>query len=432
MAETVLEVRDVSKLYRLGEVGTGTLVHDLNRWWSRLRGGDDPESIVGQINRRDQAPSGEYVWALQNVNFEVQQGEILGILGSNGAGKSTLLKIISRITSPTTGRIRAKGRIASLLEVGTGMHPDMTARQNVYLNGAILGMRRREIAAKFDQIIDFAGCQMYVDTPVKRFSSGMRVRLGFAVAAFLESEIMIVDEVLAVGDAEFQRKCIGQMQEVSTSGRTILFVSHNLATLRRLCTRGIVMNAGSISFSGATQDCIDHYSQLFEKDAARMIRDQITELQQGLEITSIEVNQSTRHLQILPAGARSISVRIEGTVHSPVQGAVDVRFCDSAGGIFASFSGATHSRQGMFTLDGRFCIESTIDIPPMNYGDFVLDLDLTGPRSQSWMKCPAAVRFHSEGLALSSPVAAPGKDERGWFSLTGTQALGSFRERPAE
>ena len=249
MGEIVIKIENLSKLYRLGQVGTGTLGHDLNRWWAKTRGKEDPYAKIGQVNDRTKQAESEYVWALKDVNFEVKHGEVLGIIGRNGAGKSTLLKLISRITAPTTGEIKAKGRIASLLEVGTGMHPEMTARENIFLNGAILGMRRHEIARKFDDIVDFAGCAMYVDTPVKRYSSGMRVRLGFAVAAFLEPDILIVDEVLAVGDAEFQKKAIGKMKEVSTGqGRTVLFVSHNMGAVEALCNRGILLDNGGIEF----------------------------------------------------------------------------------------------------------------------------------------------------------------------------------------
>jgi lipopolysaccharide transport system ATP-binding protein len=256
----VLKVENLSKLYRLGEVGTGTISHDLNRWWARMRGKEDPYAIVGQTNDRSQKAASDYVWALKDINFEVEQGEILGIIGRNGAGKSTLLKILSQITSPTTGTIKTKGRIASLLEVGTGMHPEMTARENIYLNGAILGMTKKEIAAKFDEIIDFSGCTMYVDTPLKRFSSGMRVRLGFAVAAFLEPEILIVDEVLAVGDAEFQKKAIGKMKDISSGGgRTVLFVSHNMASVKSLCTRGIVLENGGLVYDGETDEAVSYY-----------------------------------------------------------------------------------------------------------------------------------------------------------------------------
>lgn len=257
---TAIRIENVSKQYRLGQVGTGTLSHDLNRWWAKFRGKEDPYQQVGQVNRRDQAADGKYVWALQDINLEVEQGEVLGIIGANGAGKSTLLKLISRITSPTTGEIKARGRIASLLEVGTGMHPEMTARENIYLNGTILGMRRHEIKRKFDEIIDFAGCRMYVDTPVKRFSSGMRVRLGFAVAAFLEPEILIVDEVLAVGDSEFQRKAVDKMKSVSEDeSRTILFVSHNMNSVANLCTRVALMQHGTIKSVGPTDQMVEQY-----------------------------------------------------------------------------------------------------------------------------------------------------------------------------
>lgn len=260
MPNTVLKIEKLSKLYRLGEVGTGTISHDLNRWWARLRGKEDPYSLVGQTNDRSQKSESNYVWALRDIGFEVNQGEVLGIIGRNGAGKSTLLKILSQITSPSTGSIKTKGRIASLLEVGTGMHPEMTARENIYLNGAILGMSKREITGKFDEIVDFSGCAMYVDTPIKRFSSGMRVRLGFAVAAFLEPEILIVDEVLAVGDAEFQKKAIGKMQEISKGqGRTVLFVSHNMASVKSLCSRGIVLENGTQALDVPIDEAVSYY-----------------------------------------------------------------------------------------------------------------------------------------------------------------------------
>jgi len=261
---TVIRIENISKLYRLGMVGTGTLAHDLNRWWASLRGREDPYSKIGQVNDRTKQADGDYVWALKDIDLEVKQGEVVGIIGKNGAGKSTLLKLISRITSPTRGTIRAKGRIASLLEVGTGMHPEMTARENIFLNGAILGMRRREIAAKFDDIVDFAGCAMYVDTPLKRYSSGMKVRLGFAVAAFLEPEILIVDEVLAVGDADFQKRAIGKMKDVSSGGgRTILFVSHNMAAVTALCPETVLLENGSVTARGVSSQIVQQYLSFF-------------------------------------------------------------------------------------------------------------------------------------------------------------------------
>jgi lipopolysaccharide transport system ATP-binding protein len=260
MSKTVLKVENMSKLYRLGEVGTGTISHDLNRWWAKIRGKEDPFARVGQTNDRTKKSDSDYVWALKDINFEVREGDVLGIIGRNGAGKSTLLKIISQITSPTVGNIKSKGRIAALLEVGTGMNPELTARENIYLNGAILGMRKFEIDRKFDEIVDFSGCALYVDTPLKRFSSGMRVRLGFAVAAFLEPEILIVDEVLAVGDAEFQKKAIGKMQDVSkTEGRTVLFVSHNMAAVKSLCSKGLVLENGQVAFNGDVDGSLDYY-----------------------------------------------------------------------------------------------------------------------------------------------------------------------------
>src|SRR5436190_15090923 len=229
--DTAIKVENVSKLYRLGQVGTGSLAHDINRWWHKLRGKEDPYLKIGESNDRTQKSNSEYVWALKDIDFEVKQGEVLGIIGRNGAGKSTLLKILSRTTSPTTGSVKIKGRVASLLEVGTGFHPELSGRDNIFLNGAILGMTRLEIKSKFDEIVDFAGVERYIDTPVKRYSSGMYVRLAFGVAAHLEPEILIVDEVLAVGDAEFQKKALGKMKDVSTQqGRTVLFVSHQMGS----------------------------------------------------------------------------------------------------------------------------------------------------------------------------------------------------------
>jgi lipopolysaccharide transport system ATP-binding protein len=257
---TVISVENVSKLYRLGEIGTGSLAHDLNRWWHKFRRKEDPYLKIGQTNDRTTKGESDYVYSLKDVSFQVKQGEVLGIIGRNGAGKSTLLKILSRVTTPTSGEIKVKGRIASLLEVGTGFHPELSGRDNIYLNGAILGMRKHEIARKFDEIIDFSGCGRYVDTPVKRYSSGMYVRLAFAVAAHLESEILVVDEVLAVGDAEFQAKCIGKMQDVAGYGRTVLLVSHNMKTIQSLCKHSIVLSNGAVQYAGTTVDSLKIYS----------------------------------------------------------------------------------------------------------------------------------------------------------------------------
>jgi lipopolysaccharide transport system ATP-binding protein len=263
MKNIILTAQNISKQYRLGVVGTGTLSHDLNRWWANVRGKDDPYLKIGAENNRSKKAETDYVWALRDINFEVNDGDVLGIIGKNGAGKSTLLKILSRVTSPTTGSIKTKGRIASLLEVGTGFHPELTGRENIYLNGAILGMTKAEIKVKEEEIIDFSGCAMYIDTPVKRYSSGMRVRLAFAVAAHLEPDILVVDEVLAVGDAEFQKKAIGKMKDISNNdGRTVLFVSHNMAAVKSLCTRGIVLENGKVAYEGGTDESVDFYLKL--------------------------------------------------------------------------------------------------------------------------------------------------------------------------
>ena len=260
----VIKLENVSKQYRLGLIGTNTLKGDLQRWWYNVRGLPDPTLMIGQENNLSTSTStltsNDFVWALKDINFEVQQGEVLGIIGKNGAGKSTLLKLLSRVTSPTTGLIKAKGRIASLLEVGTGFHPELTGKENIFLNGAILGMTKTEIRSKLDEIVEFAGVAKYIDTPVKRYSSGMYVRLAFAVAAHLDPDILIVDEVLSVGDAEFQKKAIGKMQNVSSKdGRTVLFVSHNMGSVKSLCKNGIVLKNGIISFHGGIEEVVNFY-----------------------------------------------------------------------------------------------------------------------------------------------------------------------------
>lgn len=267
MSDVVINVENVSKLYRLGKIGTGTFTHDLNRWWHLVRGKEDPYLKIGEVNDRSKKGSSDYVWALRNISFEIKQGEVVGIIGKNGAGKSTLLKILSRTTTPTAGSIKIKGRVASLLEVGTGFHPELTGRENIFLNGAILGMRKWEIKKKFDEIVAFSGVEKYIDTPVKRYSSGMYVRLAFAVAAHLEPEILIVDEVLAVGDAEFQKKAVGKMKDVSMGeGRTVLFVSHNLSAVRQLCSKGLVLSNGQVVFNGYAQEAIDFYLKSNKKE----------------------------------------------------------------------------------------------------------------------------------------------------------------------
>ncbi|MFI5452391.1 ABC transporter ATP-binding protein [Pedobacter sp. UC225_61] len=261
-----IKVENLSKAYQLGQIGTGTISRDLERWYARIRKKEDPFLRIGEDNNQTSKSTSDIVWSLRDINFEIEQGDAVGIIGRNGAGKSTLLKILSKITSPTTGKITGHGRIASLLEVGTGFHPELSGRENIFLNGAILGMRKKEIARKLDEIVEFASIQRYLDTPVKRYSSGMYVRLAFAVAAHLESEILIVDEVLAVGDAEFQKKCLGKMNEVSKGeGRTVLFVSHNMQSINKLCNRSILLHHGNIAGYDVTSKIIDQYSSSDDK-----------------------------------------------------------------------------------------------------------------------------------------------------------------------
>jgi len=263
MSNIAIKAENLSKAYQLGEIGTGTISRDLERWYARIRGKEDPFLCIGEANDRTSKGSSDIVWSLKDVNFEIEQGDAVGIIGRNGAGKSTLLKVLSRVTSPTSGSVTGRGRIASLLEVGTGFHPELTGRENIYLNGTILGMRKKEITRKFDEIVDFAGVERYIDTPVKRYSSGMYVRLAFAVAAHLESEILIVDEVLAVGDAEFQKKCLGKMGEVSKGeGRTVLFVSHNMGSIVQLCHNAILLKNGKLDAIGSANVVIQKYSSV--------------------------------------------------------------------------------------------------------------------------------------------------------------------------
>ena len=293
MKNLAIKAENISKQYRLGEVGTGTLSHDLNRFWHKLRGKEDPYLKIGESNDRTQKGNSEYVWSLRDINFEIEQGDAVGIIGRNGAGKSTLLKLLSKVTQPTTGSFKVNGRIASLLEVGTGFNPEMTGRENIYLNGAILGMRRAEITRKLDEIIAFSGVERYIDTPVKRYSSGMYVRLAFAVAAHLEAEILIVDEVLAVGDAEFQKKCLGKMGEVSKGeGRTVLFVSHNMGAVKNLCNKGIFLQNGLLEYKGDVNTTLDLY--------------------QNTNILNFDLEKTFRNNQNLPVFISKVSLLVNG------------------------------------------------------------------------------------------------------------------------
>lgn len=281
MSNEIIRVENVSKKYRLGEITSGTLSHDITAWWNRTVLRKNPAANYIEDNELGKVTAQQYVWSLKDVSFTVQPGEVLGIIGKNGAGKSTLLKLLSKITLPTGGTIKIDGRVSSLLEVGTGFHPDLSGRENIFLNGAMLGMRKHEIRNRFDEIVDFSGIEKYIDTPVKRYSSGMFVRLAFAVAAHLEPEILIIDEVLAVGDAEFQQKCIGKIQDVVTAkGRTILFVSHNNAAIKRLCTNALLLEKGKVKLIDTPERVLETY-QLSNSDLEQGIRDTKNENTKG-------------------------------------------------------------------------------------------------------------------------------------------------------
>ncbi|QSS96383.1 ABC transporter ATP-binding protein [Psychroflexus sp. ALD_RP9] len=345
MNKTILTARNISKQYRLGLVGTGTLGHDLNRWWHCVRGKDDPYLKIGAENDRSKKAESDYVWALRDINFDVKEGEVLGIIGKNGAGKSTLLKILSRVTMPTTGSIKTKGRIASLLEVGTGFHPELTGRENIYLNGAILGMTKSEIKAKEEEIIDFSGCAMYVDTPVKRYSSGMRVRLAFAVAAHLEPDILVVDEVLAVGDAEFQKKAIGKMKDISgTGGRTVLFVSHNMAAVKSLCTRGVVLEHGTSVFEGTADECVDYYL----KSGEELTNFKNLDLQENdFRIESVGIKNQNSSFDDPILEDQPILFELKYSNKSDVDYRVTLKFKDSSGNDFMTVSNLNKDNLGL-------------------------------------------------------------------------------------
>lgn len=309
---TIIKIENLSKQYRLGQVSTGALSHDLNRAFHKIIGKGDPYKKIGEENDRTTKGSSEYVWALKDVNFKVSSGEVIGIIGRNGAGKSTLLKILSKTTTPTTGSIKIKGRIASLLEVGTGFHPELSGRDNIFLNGAILGMTKSEIKSKFDEIVDFAGVERYIDTPVKRYSSGMYVRLAFGVAAHLEPEILIVDEVLAVGDAEFQKKALGKMKDVSSnSGRTVLFVSHNMAAIRTLTDRCIYMKNGKVAADGETEKIIDQYSLESVNDIGQFDYNKFKNENKSVQFYNISFLNSNEEPINVPAAGSNIKIKFE-------------------------------------------------------------------------------------------------------------------------
>lgn len=402
---------NVGKLYRLGLVGTGSLQHDINRWWqTTILRKEDPYLKIGEVNDRSSKGTSDYVWALKDISFQVEQGDVVGIIGKNGAGKSTLLKLLSHITAPSTGHITYRGRIASLLEVGTGFHPEMTARQNIYMNGSIMGMTRHEIDRKLDEIVDFAGIERYLDTPVKRFSSGMTVRLGFAVAAFLEPEILVVDEVLAVGDAEFQKKAIGKMQEVSSSGgRTVLFVSHNMTAVRNLCRKGIVLQNGQIDFVGTADECIDHYLQVDSGVEESRIIDNIEWVKQGLHLDTISINGTEKAISTIKSGQEILPVTIKGISESEIHTEISMVFRNDNDVPLASYPFCDES-QKLYIIKDKFEIKTNIKLPRTLYsGRMRVDIFFHQPNVEFYVKGTNCCNLDCEGFLYNFGQTIPQK-----------------------
>ncbi|MDD3859052.1 MAG: polysaccharide ABC transporter ATP-binding protein [Bacteroidales bacterium] len=368
-----IKIENLSKQYRLGVIGTGTLSHDLKRWWTTsIRGKEDPYLKIGETNDRTTKGSSDYIWALKDINLEIAQGDVVGIIGKNGAGKSTLLKILSRVTKPTTGSIQYNGRIASLLEVGTGFHPEMTGRENIYMNGAIMGMTRHEISSKLDEIIAFAGVERYIDTPVKRYSSGMTVRLGFSIAAHLEPDILVVDEVLAVGDAEFQKKAIGKMQDVSKGGgRTVLFVSHNMAAVSSLCRNSILLENGLLKDFGNTKNIIRQYSCQAKKNS-RYSKNPVKNYIINLVKATLVVNNENNQINLI------IKAEIISKIKKMIS--FDIRLSDAIGTPVAFGSLGVFADENKLVIgEGGNSIKIQVHLPQLANGLYSINIDLTDP-----------------------------------------------------
>ena len=404
---TAIEFNHVGKQYRLGLVSTGTISHDLNRWWqTAILRKEDPYLKIGSVNDRTQKADSDYVWALRDIDFKVEQGDVVGIIGKNGAGKSTLLKLLSKVTGPTVGTIRARGRIASLLEVGTGFHQEMTGRENIFMNGAILGMTKAEIASKLDEIVDFSGCERYLDTPVKRYSSGMMVRLGFAVAAHLDPEILVVDEVLAVGDAEFQKKAIGKMQDVSKGeGRTVLFVSHNMASIRQLCTRGVVLKNGMVDYLGDIETSVNHYlaDNAFK---GGVLIDTTKVNTYAFKFSSITLNGSESNYIAFDKKGGVLHFVIKGYCSMAYRVAFEALIYDDHENLLASYTPSYKSMNMIDLQEGEFVIEETIRLPEnITSGDYYLSWFLTHPHVAYLSQSTEPIKISINNIAFADGTA---------------------------
>ena len=424
---TAIEFNHVGKQYRLGLVSTKTLSHDLDRWWkTTVLHKEDPYLKIGETNDRSTVGNSDYVWALRDIDFKVEQGDVVGIIGKNGAGKSTLLKLLSRVTGPTVGSIRARGRIGALLEVGTGFHPEMTGRENIYMNGAIMGMSKAEVTRKLDEIIDFSGCERYIDTPVKRYSSGMTVRLGFAVAAHLDPEILVVDEVLAVGDAEFQKKAIGKMQDVSRGeGRTVLFVSHNMASIKKLCHNGILLNNVRVSFQGNITDTVAEYMRSnnlgYMTDSNKSIRI----LNKSLDIHQVSIHKSIGDTLFFDEGDnRLISLMIEGYTKIGMNISIEVFLFDANDVLIASYSPTHWEGKSYKFSPGRFVIQEQIQLPEtLTSGKYSISIVL------SQMNIEMLARIENAALITINDLTSPYTGNSFRHSYYGSLLLHSYPKK---
>lgn len=420
MSNIAIQFENVGKLYQLGSVGTGSLTHDFNRWWqTRILHREDPYLKIGEANDRTTRGTSDFVWALRDISYSIEKGDVVGIIGRNGAGKSTLLKLLSRVTAPTTGVIRAKGRIASLLEVGTGFHPEMTGRENIYMNGSIMGMTREEITRKLDEIVDFAGVERYLDTPTKRYSSGMMVRLGFAVAAFLEPEILVVDEVLAVGDAEFQKKAIGKMQDVAAGeGRTVLFVSHNMAAVKGLCKSGIVLDNGTTVFVGTADDAIKTYlSSNEELSRHERITDRVKYVKPTIHIDGIRINNTDLCETTIKSGQTTMDIEISGTADEDITTDILMRFKTRDDMPLATLAEGHYRGRLTKLKKGPFSMKRTIVLPKyLCSGDYLIDLMLHHPMVEWQMQAPHCIAVTVQGNQDEFGFAIRGQDD-GFFGF---------------
>jgi len=416
---TAIEFNNISKQYRLGLVSTRTLSHDLNRWWkTQVLRKEDPYLKIGEVNDRAQKRESDYVWALKDINLKVEQGEVLGIIGKNGAGKSTLLKILSKVTAPTTGTIKVNGRIASLLEVGTGFHPEMTGRENIYMNGAILGMTKKEIDRKLDEIVDFSGVERYIDTPVKRYSSGMTVRLGFAIAAHLEPEILVVDEVLAVGDAEFQKKAIGKMQDVSRGdGRTVLFVSHNMAAVKNLCKTGIILDKGEMIYSGTADDAVNYY--LFNKSESydkHKIIENVKYNSEKIKIYEILINNSDNNDIVVDDDNNKLEIMIAGELFQDLKVSIEIKIYDQNEVPLMFYSPDLENNQIQVLKKGKFLLHRTLTLPKgMAKGEYFADIFITNPMIEGYADIYNAFKIFSQGHSTKNGFVFEYSKGHGWL-----------------